>query len=82
MRYLYEATGPELDAIVDAALAQKGVLGARMMGGGYGGCAVALLHRDDLPSFKEAVAKEYTAKIGYAPSFYPAELDDGAMEIL
>ena len=82
MRDLYEATGPELDAIVDAALAQKGVLGARMMGGGYGGCAIALLEKNRLSEFQEAVAAEYSEKIGYVPSFYPAELDDGALEIL
>lgn len=82
MRDLYEATGPELDAIVDAALAQRGVLGARMMGGGYGGCAIALLDKERLPEFQKAVAAEYTEKIGYVPSFYPAELDDGALEIL
>ncbi|MDO5111208.1 MAG: galactokinase [Clostridia bacterium] len=82
MRDLYEATGPELDAIVDAALAQEGVLGARMMGGGYGGCAIALLREEKLEAFKEAVAKAYTAKTGFVPIFYPAHIDDGAMEIV
>ncbi len=81
MRDLYEATGPELDAIVDAALAQPGVIGARMMGGGFGGCALALLPQENLESFKAAVAETYTKKIGYAPTFYPADIDDGAKEI-
>lgn len=82
MRDLYEATGAELDAIVDAALRQPGVLGARMMGGGFGGCAIALLEAEKLDAFKEAVAADYSAKTGYTPSFYPAELDDGAREVL
>ncbi len=81
MRDLYEATGMELDAIVDAALTQKGVLGARMMGGGFGGCALALLEETALDSFKDSVANAYTVKIGYAPSFYPADIDDGAREV-
>ncbi len=81
MRDLYEATGPELDAIVDAALAQEGVIGARMMGGGFGGCAIALLYESRLEDFKAAVAERYTRQIGYIPTFYPAEIDDGAKEI-
>lgn len=82
MRDLYEATGTELDAIVDAALSQPGVIGARMMGGGFGGCAIALLKEDNLEAFTTAVAEAYTAKTGFVPSFYPAEIDDGAMEII
>ena len=41
----YEVTCPELDTAVDAARA-AGVLGARMTGGGFGGCAIALVDRD------------------------------------
>ena len=81
MRDLYEATGPELDAIVDAALAQPGVIGARMMGGGFGGCALALLRQAALGNFKAGVSQRYKDRIGYAPSFYPADIDDGAKEI-
>ena len=42
----FEVSAPALDAIVEAALASPGCLGARMTGGGFAGCAVALVDRD------------------------------------
>ena len=42
----YEVTGKELDTIVELAWAQNGVLGARMTGAGFGGCAIALVENE------------------------------------
>lgn len=42
----YEVTGLELDTLVHTAWAQEGVLGARMTGAGFGGCAIALVQKD------------------------------------
>lgn len=74
----YEVTGKELDTLVHAAWEQVGVLGARMTGAGFGGCAIALVHKDHIEAFEANVAKVYSEEIGYAPSFYIAEIADGA----
>lgn len=77
----YEVTGKELDTLVSLAIAQKGVLGARMTGAGFGGCTVNLVKSDRVDAFTEQVGKEYEQRIGYAPSFYPVHIGDGAREI-
>ncbi|GGE25504.1 galactokinase [Streptococcus himalayensis] len=77
LEYDYEVTGLELDTLVHAAWAQKGVLGARMTGAGFGGCAIALVERACVEDFIEAVGQSYTATVGYEPSFYMAEIAGG-----
>ncbi|MCZ2258475.1 galactokinase [Sporosarcina sp. G11-34] len=81
LQYDYEVTGLELDTIVKAARDQPGVIGARMTGAGFGGCAIAIVEKDKIDSFKENVNKIYTEKIGYEASFYTAAIGDGAKEI-
>ncbi len=81
LRDNYEVTGKELDAMAEAAWKQPGVLGARMTGGGFGGCVVALVKNEAVEAFKTNVAKEYTAKTGYTPDFYVASAADGAREL-
>lgn len=74
----YEVTGPELDTLVATAQQAPGVLGARMTGAGFGGCAIALVEHAAVPAVEEAVDAAYQAKIGYAPSFYLTHIGDGA----
>ena len=73
----YEVTGKELDTIVELAWAQEGVLGARMTGAGFGGCAIALVRNDAVEAVKEAIAKGYTEAIGYDAELYVATIGDG-----
>lgn len=73
----YEVTGNELDTIVAESLKQDGVLGARMTGAGFGGCAVSIVENDKVDSFIENVGKEYKNKIGYEADFYVVEVGDG-----
>jgi len=73
----YEVTGLELDTLVHTAWEQEGVLGARMTGAGFGGCAIALVNKDKVEAFKEVVGKRYEEVVGYAPSFYIAEVAAG-----
>lgn len=73
LREDYEVTGPALDAIVDASLAQPGVLGARMTGAGFGGCAIALVHRDEVEHHNEAVIAAYRQTSGLAASAFMVE---------
>ncbi|WP_017471128.1 galactokinase [Amphibacillus jilinensis] len=81
LQHDYQVTGIELDTLVEASWTQPGVLGARMTGAGFGGCAIALVEKDKWASFKENVASIYSAKIGYAPTFYKATIGDGANEL-
>jgi len=77
----YEVTGLELDTIVALAWEQEGVLGARMTGAGFGGCAIALVHQDQLEAVKAAIGKGYEEKIGYQADFYVAAIGDGAKKL-
>ncbi len=73
----YEVTGIELDTIVEAALRQEGVVGARMTGAGFGGCAVSIVKEAAVDAFIKNVGKEYNEKIGYLAAFYVVEVGDG-----
>ncbi len=73
----YEVTGIELDTLAEEAQKQNGCLGARMTGAGFGGCAIALVHKDSIDTFIENVQKAYTEKIGYAAGFFACESGDG-----
>jgi galactokinase len=77
----YEVTGHELDAIVEAARAQPGCLGARMTGAGFGGCAIAIVRQDALPAFLPAVADRYTAATGRTPGLSVAIIGDGVRRL-
>lgn len=70
----YEVTGKELDCLVHTAWKLDGVLGARMTGAGFGGCALALIKEDKLEDFIQAVKETYLEQIGYEPSFYLAHI--------
>ena len=74
----YEVTGLELDTLVHTAWEQKGVLGARMTGAGFGGCAIAIVDKEAVEDFKQHLTKTYTEVVGYAPSFYVADIASGA----
>ncbi|PFC77238.1 galactokinase [Bacillus cereus] len=78
----YEVTGLELDTLVAAAQKQEGVLGARMTGAGFGGCAIALVKESEIQAFKNKVYDEYLKVIGYAPDFYVAHIGSGTTVIV
>ncbi len=77
LQHDYEVTGIELDTIVEAALKQEGVIGARMTGAGFGGCAVSIVKEAAVEAFIQKVGKEYNEKIGYLAAFYVVEVGDG-----
>jgi galactokinase len=78
----YEVSCVELDSLVNAAMSVEGVAGARMTGGGFGGCTVNIVSRDSLESFKEVVTSAYRKATGRNVSIYVAEAGDGARELL
>ncbi len=73
----YEVTGIELDTLVAESLKQKGVIGARMTGAGFGGCAVSIVKTDKVEDFIKNVGKAYKEKIGYDADFYAVEIGNG-----
>ncbi|MBR4630528.1 MAG: galactokinase [Treponema sp.] len=77
----YEVTGIELDTLAAAAQSQEGCLGARMTGAGFGGCAIALVHKDKVDSFIANVQKTYTDTIGYNAGFFACESGDGVARV-
>lgn len=77
----YEVTGIELDTAVEEALKQEGVIGARMTGAGFGGCAVSIVKTDKVENFIKNVEKGYREKIGYNPEFYVVEIGNGVRAI-
>lgn len=77
----YDVTGLELDTLAELAWKQDGVIGSRMTGAGFGGCTVSIVQNDALEDFQQKVEVGYTKKIGYAPSFYVANIADGTHKI-
>jgi galactokinase len=63
----YEVSCNELDRLVDIALGTKGVLGSRMMGGGFGGCTLTLVEEGRVATSVESIAEHYGALLGSRP---------------
>jgi len=64
----YEVTGIELDTLVETAWEQKGVIGSRMTGAGFGGCTVSIVENDHV-------------KIGYKADFYVVDIGSGPIRL-
>src|SRR5699024_6767311 len=77
----YEVTGIELDTLAETAQQVEGVLGARMTGADFAGCAIALVHKNQIKALEDKVTKKYIEKIGYEPSFYHVGISDGVKTI-
>jgi galactokinase len=77
----YEVSSVELDLLVEIAAHVPGTIGARMTGGGFGGCTVNLLRRETLDQFRETVLEEYSRAMNFRPAIYVAEAGDGANEL-
>jgi len=72
----YQVSCSELDFLVDLAKADTAVLGARMMGGGFGGCTINLIQSDKLAAFKEKAQKAYRKTFDIDCSFYDVQLSE------
>ena len=78
LRNDYEVSCKELDLLVDLASSSGGVYGARMTGGGFGGCTVNLIRADCVAPFNTHVAQAYREATGTSPDIYVCELAQGA----
>lgn len=76
LRYDYDATCPEIDALVEEARKQKGVYGSRETGGGWGGNTVSIVRDEYIEEFRKNVTKAYKERTGLQCSIY--ELEAGA----
>lgn len=73
----YEVSCPELDTLVDIARQQPGVLGARMMGGGFGGCTINLVREDSLDTFTNLITEQYKARTGKDTYIHVCKIQNG-----
>ena len=81
LRDEYEVSCPELDFLVRAAMQIEGVYGARMTGGGFGGCMVALARRETSRHFETEIRHAYQEEFGITPDLYRCTPSDGAAEV-
>lgn len=78
LQYDFEVSCPELDFLAQTAWETQGVLGARMTGGGFGGCTVNLVKKESLDSFVGLIKKEYKEKFGINAEVYAVRAGRGA----
>jgi galactokinase len=74
----FEVSSRELDVMVDCGKSHPACLGIRMTGAGFGGCAVALIHGNEVEAFTSTVAAQYQAVTGIRPVLYVCAATDGA----
>jgi galactokinase len=81
MQFDYEITCDEVDFLVDEALAIEGVYGARMTGGGFGGCTVNLVEPKRAARFEDAIKRAYKARWNVDAPVFRCLPSDGAGEV-
>ncbi len=77
----YEVSGFELDTIVHAAWEHPSCIGARMTGAGFGGCAIALVRKNDVYDFEQKVLQQYQKATGLQGVVHSCKLEDGVHEV-
>lgn len=77
----YEVSVPEINFLVETARNNPAVLGARMMGGGFGGCTINLVKTEALEDFIETTSIAYSTKFGITLKTYPVKLTAGTSVI-
>lgn len=81
LRDLYQVSCHELDFLVDKATGHSGVVGSRMMGGGFGGCTINLVRRDQTQDFVEYITEEYYRKFTFQADVYKVKIVNGTAEV-
>lgn len=74
----FEGSCVEADAMVALAQDLPGLIGARLTGGGFGGCTVNLIEQTQAPAFAEALGARYTAQFGIVPEIHVCHASSGA----
>ncbi|MBT8320239.1 MAG: galactokinase, partial [Eudoraea sp.] len=73
----YEVSCPEIDYLVDFTRDYPGVLGSRIMGGGFGGCSLNLIHKDAVSGLIDRLAPAYKQKFSKSLSWFLAKPSGG-----
>ncbi len=81
MQHDYQISCAEIDFLVDTAVAMPGVFGARMTGGGFGGCTVNLIEASAAAAFREAIVAAYHDRYQITPLIYDCSPSEGAAQI-
>jgi galactokinase len=77
----YEVSCRELDLMTEIAVEQRGAIGARMTGGGFGGCTINLVEAGAVDEFKRQVSAHYFEKTGRRPEIYVSSASEGAQQM-
>jgi len=77
----YQVTCPETDFLVQKTLKHEFILGSRQMGGGFGGCTINIVSREEKDYFIERMSEDYYDEFGIDLTPYSVSTEDGAMEI-
>jgi galactokinase len=78
---LYEVSCAELDFLVEQAKNNKNILGARMMGGGFGGCTINIIKKEAVEDFLETATDAYQKKFRINPEVIDVKVGDGTHEL-
>ncbi|HEY6978848.1 MAG TPA: galactokinase [Chitinophagaceae bacterium] len=81
LRTLYNVSCTELDFLVDEAKQYPQIIGARLMGGGFGGCTINIIRKNNVDSIAKAIIKNYKKKFDIDAEYYVVSLSDGTHEI-
>ncbi|KQC00915.1 galactokinase [Pedobacter sp. Hv1] len=81
LKELYEVSGKELDTVVDFCSGYEQVIGARMTGAGFGGCAIALLKKGYEEDFAKQLTDYYVTEVGYPAVIYIHQIGDGVKAV-
>ncbi len=73
----YEVSCKELDFLANEAQQNSAVVGARMMGGGFGGCTINVIENTGIEQFKSEISSKFQTRFGHEPLFYEVKLCDG-----
>lgn len=73
----YDVSCKELDLLFDMGKRSDGVIGSRMMGGGFGGCTINIVKKEKMNTFSEGVKNEYSKITGIEPEIYSVKITDG-----
>jgi galactokinase len=77
----YQVSCRELDAMVELARVIPGIIGARMTGGGFGGCTINLVQRDGVAEFVARISEGYKQETAITPEIYVTEASDRSARV-
>jgi len=77
LQHLYEVSCKELDLLADECRKEKDILGARMMGGGFGGCIISIMKEDAIEAITKRISESYLNKMNRHLKVYITRIDEG-----